>query len=130
VRARDGVGRPVPQLVMQLPGGPQAHYVVGGAVRLSFRGHSDFPFAHPFDPLSAPRAGLERIRKVLCFPCNLVAAELHDAHGVGRLPVVRQNILGNPKIISANDSPHSEALPARLIGARDLYVAPTADSFA
>src|ERR1700682_4231729 len=88
------------------------------------------PFAHPFDPLSAPRAGLERIRKVLCFPRNLVAAELHDAHGVGRLPVIRQNILGDPKITAANDSPHSEALFARLIGARDLYVAPTADSLA
>src|SRR6202453_4044471 len=89
-----------------------------------------FPFAHPFDPLSAPRAGLERIRKVLCFPCNLFAAELHDAHGVGRLPVIRQNILGDPKITAANDSPHSETLFARLIGACDLNVAPTADSLA
>src|ERR1700677_2687740 len=89
-----------------------------------------FPFAHPFDPLSPPRAGLERIPKVLRFPCNLVAAELHDAHGVGRLPVIRQNVLGDPKITAANDSPHSEALIARLIGARDLYVAPTADPLA
>ncbi len=98
--------------------------------QLSFPGHSDFPFAHPFDPLIAQRAGLKRIRKVLCFPCNLVAAELHDAHGVGRLPVIRQNVLGDSKITAANDSPHSETLFARLIGARDLYVAPTADSLA
>src|ERR1700722_14251794 len=85
---------------------------------------------HPFDPLSAPRGGLERVRKILCFPCHLVAAELHDAHGVGRLPVIRQNVLGNPKITAAKDSPHGEALFARLIGACDLYVAPAADSLA
>src|ERR1700692_4997129 len=97
---------------------------------VSFPGHLDFPLAQPFDPLSAPRAGLERIRKVLCFPCNLVAAELHDAHGVGRLPVIRQNILGDPKITATNDSPNSEALFARLIGAWGLYVAPTADALA
>jgi hypothetical protein len=97
------------------------------AIGSSFPEHSDFPFAHPFDPLSAPHAGLERICKVLCFPCNLVAAELHDADGVGRPPVIRQNILGDSEITAANDSPHSEALFARLIGARDLYVAPTAD---
>src|ERR1700722_20794363 len=77
-------------------------------------------FAHVLDPLSTPGAGLKRLRKVLCFPCNLVAAELHDAHGVGRLPVVRQNILGDPKITAANDPPHSETLFARLIRAREL----------
>jgi hypothetical protein len=30
----------------------------------------------------------EWIRKVLCFPRNLDARELHDAHGVGRLAVI------------------------------------------
>ena len=53
---------------------------------------------HPFDPLCAPGARLERIRKILCFPCNLVAAELHDAHGVGRLTVICQDVFGDPKI--------------------------------
>src|SRR6202050_1154572 len=101
-----------------------------GAIRLLFPGHSDFAFAHPFNPLSTPRAGLEGIPKVLCFPGNLVAAELHDAHGVRWFTVIRQNILGDPKITAADDSPHSEALFARLVGARDLYVAPTADSLA
>ena len=37
---------------------------------------------HPFDPLSAPYGSHEWIRKILCFPRNLVAPELHDAHGV------------------------------------------------
>jgi hypothetical protein len=41
-------------------------------------------------------------RKVLCFPRNLVASELHDAHGVGRLAVICQDEFGDPKIIAAN----------------------------
>src|SRR6516225_2314724 len=60
---------------------------------------------HPFDPLCAPGARLERIPKILCFPCNLVAAELHDAHGVGWLTVICQDVFGDPKITAANDSP-------------------------
>src|ERR1700677_4998180 len=99
-------------------GTPRYPGSLGNANRLSFPRHSVFPFAHPFDPLSAPRAGLEWIRKVLCFPRHLVAAELHDAHVIESLPVIGQNILGNQKITAANDSPHSEALFARLIGAR------------
>src|SRR5271157_5833199 len=43
---------------------------------------------HPFDILSARCAGLEWIRKVLRFPRNLVAPELHDAHSVGWLAVI------------------------------------------
>src|SRR5690349_6476943 len=38
---------------------------------------------HSFDPLSAPCGRQEWIRKVLCFPHDLVAPELHDAHGIG-----------------------------------------------
>jgi len=85
---------------------------------------------HPFDPLGAPRTRLERIRKVLCFPGNLVAAELHDAHGIGRLTVVCQDVFSDPKITAATDSPHSETLFTRLLRACDLYVASAADSLA
>src|SRR6516162_11426961 len=85
---------------------------------------------HPFDPLCAPGARLERIRKILCFPCNLVAAELHDAYGVGRLTVIGQDVFADPKITAANDSSHSETLFTRLLSACDLYVASTADSLA
>src|SRR6516164_8167150 len=87
-------------------------------------------WVHPFDPLCAPGARLERIRKILCFPCNLAAAELHNAHGVGRLTVICQDVFGYPKITAANDSPHSETLFTRLLSACDLYVASTADSLA
>src|SRR3984957_4775745 len=83
-----------------------------------------------FDPLSAPCAGFEWIGKILCFPGNFFAAELHDAHGVRRLAVISQDVLGDPKITAADDSPHGEALFARLLGAGDLYIAPAADSLA
>src|SRR6516225_4584232 len=85
---------------------------------------------HPFDPLCTPGARLERIPKILCFPCNLVAAELHDAYGVGRLTVIGQDVFADPKITAANDSSHSETLFTRLLRACDLYVASTADSLA
>src|SRR3974390_822236 len=74
---------------------------------------------HPFDPLRAPAPRLERIGKILRFPCNLVAAELHNAHGVGRLAVICQDVFGDPKITAANDSPHSETLFTRLLSACD-----------
>src|SRR6476646_9414588 len=85
---------------------------------------------HPFDPLSAPRGSHEWIRKVLCFPRNLVIPELHDAHGVGRLAVICQDEFGDPKITAANDSSDINPLLARLAGALVLYIAPAAGSLA
>src|SRR6516164_997150 len=85
---------------------------------------------HSFDPLRAPGARLERIGKILRFPCNLVAAELHDAHGVGRLAVICQDVFSDPKITAANHSPHIETLFTWLPSACDLDVASTVDSLA
>src|SRR5580700_11080876 len=65
---------------------------------------------HPFDPLSARCRSHEWIRKVLCFPCNLVVPELHDAHGAGWLAVICYDQFGDPKIAAANDSPDSKPL--------------------
>src|SRR5579863_929379 len=79
---------------------------------------------YPFDPLSAPCGSCEWIRKVLCFPRNLVVLELHDAHGVGRLAVICQDEFGDPKITAANDSSDRKPLFARLTSALVLYVAP------
>jgi hypothetical protein len=70
------------------------------------------------------------IRKVLCFPRNPLAAELHDAHGVGRLAVICEDEFGDLKITAANDSLHSEAPFARLTSALALYVRSTASSLA
>src|ERR1700692_3958765 len=85
---------------------------------------------HPFDPLSAPCGSHECIRKVLCFPRDLVAPELHDAHGVGRLAVICQDEFGDPKVTATNDSSDSKPLFARLTSALVLYVAATAGSLA
>src|SRR5580658_605473 len=85
---------------------------------------------HPFDPLSAPCGSHEWIRKVLCFPRNLVVPELHDAHGVGRLAVICQDEFGDPKITAANDSPDRKPLFVRLTRALVLYVGSTAGSLA
>src|ERR1041384_1562885 len=85
---------------------------------------------HPFDPLSAECGSHEWIRKVLCFPRNLVVPELHDAHGVGRLAVIRQDEFRDPKIAAPNDSAHRKPLFARLTGALVLYIASTSRSLA
>src|ERR1700683_5324840 len=85
---------------------------------------------HPFDPLSAKCGSHEWIRKVLCFPRHLVAPELHDAHGVGRLAVICQDEFGDPKITAADDSSDSKPLFARLTSALVLYVASTPSSLA
>src|SRR5580658_5518836 len=85
---------------------------------------------HPFDPLSAPCGSREWIREVLCFPRNLIVPELHDAHGAGRLAVIRYDQFGDPKITAANDSSDSKPLFARLTSALVLYVASTAGSLA
>src|SRR5271156_4207887 len=85
---------------------------------------------HLFDPLSARCGSREWIRKVLCFPRNLVVPELHDAHGVGRLAVICQDEFGDPKITATNDSSDSELFFARLTGALVLNVVSTAGSLA
>src|ERR1700690_3562577 len=85
---------------------------------------------HPFHPLSAKCGSREWIRKVLCLPRNLDAAELHDAHRVGRLGVIRQDEFGDPKIAAANHSSHSKPLVARLIRALVLNVASAAGALA
>jgi hypothetical protein len=36
--------------------------------------------------------------KIPCFPCNFVAAEFHDAQGLGRLTVICQDVFGDPKV--------------------------------
>ena len=87
-------------------------------------------FVHPFNPLSAPCGSHEWIRKVLCFPHNLVVPELHDAHGVGWLAVICKDEFGDPKITAANDSSNRKPLFARLTSALILYVASAAGSLA
>src|SRR5271155_1941533 len=85
---------------------------------------------HPFDPFSSECRSHERIRKVLRLPRNLVALELHDAHSVGRLTVIRQDKFRDPKLTAANDSSDRKPLVARLTGALALYVTAAAGELA
>ena len=85
---------------------------------------------HPFDPLRARCGSHEWIRKVLCFPRNFVAPELHDAHGVGWFRVIFQDEFGDPEITAADDSLDGKSLFAWLTSALVLYVASPAGSLA
>src|SRR5260221_7124731 len=85
---------------------------------------------HAFDPLSARCGSREWIRKILCFPHNLVFPELYDADGEGWLAIIGQDKFGDPKMTAANDSPDRKPLFVRLTGALVLYVAPTTGSLA
>src|SRR5262245_28325625 len=82
------------------------------------------------DPLSARGPRLERVAEVLGLAAHLPVLQLHDAHGVGRLPVVGKDEFGDPKIAAAEDAPHREALLVRLCEARLMDVAPAADALA
>src|SRR6266481_855383 len=82
---------------------------------------------YPFDPLSAPYGSHEWIRKVLCFPRDLVVPELHDAHGVGRLAVICQNEFGDPFQNRWHRTPsNADPVPH---GSLDLALQNTAPSF-
>jgi len=50
----------------------------------------------PLDPLRAPGGGLDWVRKELRLSRNLLAPELQDAHGVGRLVVIGQDVPSSP----------------------------------
>src|SRR5262245_16173095 len=83
---------------------------------------------HWFDPLSPRRPWLERIAKVLGLAGYLPIFELHYAHRVGRLPVVRKDEFSDPKVGNTQYPPYSEALFVWLRETRCLNVAPTADA--
>src|ERR1700722_17181707 len=78
--------------------------------------------------MRARRPRLERIAEILGFAGHLALAKLHDAHRIGRRPVIAEHIFGDPEIAGANDSPHSEALSVWLHRARRLNVPPPADA--
>src|SRR3954453_17675270 len=85
---------------------------------------------HPLDPLRARRPRLERIAEILGLAGHLPLTELHDAHGVGRPPVIGQNIFSDPEVARADHPPHREAFSVRLRGARGLYLPPAAYALA
>ena len=87
-------------------------------------------FKHPLDQMRARRPRLERIGEILGLARDLAVAKLHDAHRIGRPPVIGQNKFGDPEVARADDPPDREALLVRLHGARRLNVAPPTDALA
>ena len=63
-----------------------------------------------FNPLGAPRPRLEGITEVLRLAKDLSIPELHDTDSVGRLPIITDDIFGNPKIAAPNHAPNGEVL--------------------
>src|SRR5437763_4317538 len=85
---------------------------------------------HPLDPLRARRPRLKRIAEILGLAGHLPIEELHDAHGVRRLPVIGQDIFSDPEVARADYPPHCEAFPVRLRRARRADLAPAANALA
>src|SRR5271167_2799853 len=86
---------------------------------------------HWLDPLRPPRRRREWIGKVLRFVGHLAPTELHDAHRVSSLFLIRDEVLGNPQGTCTHYSPHLE--PRRLVGvmpAQSLDVASAPNAFA
>src|ERR1700720_3521412 len=63
-----------------------------------------------FNPLSAPRPRLERVTEVLRLAKDLPIPELHDTDSVGRLPIIADDIFGNPNIAAPKHTPNGEVL--------------------
>ena len=63
-----------------------------------------------FNPRGAPRPRLERVTEVLRLAKDLPIPELHDTDSVGRLPIIADDIFGNPKITVAKHTLNGEVL--------------------
>ena len=63
-----------------------------------------------FNPLGAPRPRLEGVTEVLRLAKDLSIPELHDTDSVGWLPIITDDIFGNPKIAAPNHAPNGEVL--------------------
>src|SRR3954447_7095539 len=86
--------------------------------------------SHPLNQVRARRSGLEGVAKVLGLAGHLAIQELHDAHRIGRLAVIREDEFRDPEVAPADDAAHREALRVRLRGARGLDVVPAPDALA
>ena len=60
------------------------------------------------DPLASPGWRFEGVGEVLCLVHDLTVAELHDAYGVCRSPLVGDGVFGDPEITFSDNSPDVE----------------------
>src|SRR5678816_333379 len=69
-------------------------------------------------------------REILRFVDDQPVAEFHDAHHVGWPVVIGQDVLGDPQLATAEDTPDREPLLVWLHRAALLDVMPAADPLA
>src|ERR1700730_2641452 len=98
---------------------------MGSPARSSTRGHATVTPMSPH-PSAQPIARA----KVLGLARRRAIQRLHDAHRIGRLPVIGEDEFRDPEVTRADDSAHREALGVRLSDARGLYVVPAPDALA
>jgi hypothetical protein len=86
----------------------------------------------PLNPSAAPRWRLEGIREILGLVRDLtVLAELHNAHGERRPPLVGDGIFRDPKVaIPENSLDRKARRPARMMTPQGLQILSPEDSFA
>ena len=63
-----------------------------------------------FNPLGAPRPRLEGVTEILRLAKDLSIPELHDTDSAGWLPIITDDIFGNPKIAAPDHAPNGEVL--------------------
>jgi hypothetical protein len=95
--------RPQPECIESLLPSGRCRAGTDAVVRDSSR-HPDFSVLIDFlcrrdvNPLASPGWRLERIREILCLVHHLAFAELHNAHGVCRPPLVHDCVFRDPEI--------------------------------
>ena len=62
--------------------------------------------------------------------CNFPVPEFHDADGVERPLIIKENIFSDPKVACTENFPNLEAFLTGLCGAVNLNVVPAAKAFA
>jgi hypothetical protein len=63
-----------------------------------------------FNPLRSTWPGFEGFTEILCFAKHLSIPEFHDADSVERLPIITDDVFGNPKVAAPNHAPDGEVL--------------------
>jgi hypothetical protein len=83
--------------------------------------------SYRFHKAGSRGAWRKRFAEILRLMGNLAVPEFHYAYRMERLPVVSEDVFGNPQIASPQNAPDFEALLTRLLCAACLNVGPPAN---
>ena len=68
------------------------------------------PTNRSVQPTGHAETKARRVTEVLRLAKDLSIPELHDTDSAGRLPIITDDIFGNPKIAEPNHAPNGEVL--------------------